>query len=284
MTRVSDGTNVPISPAPASSSNMGSPDGALPDLEATGFRANTEQINELYLQLPLYIQNAARIENCVQTLAQTVAAKTTKITSIEHVVGSLVARVTSLETNAASGSSSLTQRDPGTYSDEVTAPQPLGPMALDHPMTTEIQDVDLIPLQALMTNKHAVPFYYDAHASNASLELRSGSITFGKNLSFQHITGQSESTVKQVPCRPDSFLKQEPSVKNSWLGIKMVASHMRSTPFCVLPKQLSWFAIPSQSKTEKPESNYAPLESCCRRTPNSLPGWRRQRLVCCSST
>ena len=94
---------MPIAPAPASSSNLGSPNGSLPDLEGTGFRACTmeEQINEIYLQLPLFIQNAARIENCVQTLAQT-----TKITNIERFVGSIVARVTSLETNAASGSSS----------------------------------------------------------------------------------------------------------------------------------------------------------------------------------
>ena len=64
------------------------------------------KINDIFLQLPLFIQNAAGIENCVQTLAQTVAAKTTKFTNIEQIVGSLVARVTSLETNAASGSSS----------------------------------------------------------------------------------------------------------------------------------------------------------------------------------
>ena len=41
MAHVSDGTNVPISPAPASSSNMGSPSGSLPDLQGTGFRACT---------------------------------------------------------------------------------------------------------------------------------------------------------------------------------------------------------------------------------------------------
>ena len=41
MARVSDGTNVPISPAPASSSNVGSPNGSRPDLEGTGFRACT---------------------------------------------------------------------------------------------------------------------------------------------------------------------------------------------------------------------------------------------------
>ena len=107
MARVSDETNVPISPAPASSSNVGSPNGSLPDLEGTGFRACTmeEKINEIYLQLPLFIQNAARIENCAQTLAQTVAPQTTKISIFEQIVGSLVGRVTSLEQNAASGSS-----------------------------------------------------------------------------------------------------------------------------------------------------------------------------------
>ena len=87
MARVSDGTNVPISPAPPSSSNVGSPNGSLPDLERTGFRASTmeEKINEIYLQLPLFIQNAATNENCVQT----VDPQTTKILNIEHIVGSL---------------------------------------------------------------------------------------------------------------------------------------------------------------------------------------------------
>ena len=78
-----------------------------PDLEGPGFRVSTmeEKINEIYLQLPLFMQNATRIENYVQTLDQTVTAQITKITNIEQTVGSLVARVTSLETNAASGSS-----------------------------------------------------------------------------------------------------------------------------------------------------------------------------------
>ena len=52
--------------------------------------------------VPALQQNAARLENCVQTLAQTVAAQTTEIANIEQIVASLVA---SLETNAASCSS-----------------------------------------------------------------------------------------------------------------------------------------------------------------------------------
>ena len=76
------------------------------DLDGTGYRATTmeEQINEIYLQLPLFLQNTSRIENCVQMLSQTAAVQTTDITSLEQIVGSLLARVSSLETAAASGS------------------------------------------------------------------------------------------------------------------------------------------------------------------------------------
>ena len=41
MTRGSDGTNLPVSPAQASPSNTGSPDGSVPDLEGIGLRATT---------------------------------------------------------------------------------------------------------------------------------------------------------------------------------------------------------------------------------------------------
>ena len=66
-----------------------------------------EKINEIYLQLPLFMQIALGIENWVQPHAQTMGAQTTKITNIEQIVGSFVARAISLETNAVSGSSSL---------------------------------------------------------------------------------------------------------------------------------------------------------------------------------
>ena len=38
MARTSDGTDMPVSPLPASSSHIGSPNGSLPDLEGTGYR------------------------------------------------------------------------------------------------------------------------------------------------------------------------------------------------------------------------------------------------------
>ena len=184
MARASDGTDVPVSPLPASSSNMGSPNGSLPDLEGPGFRASTmeEKINEIYLQLPLFMHNAARIEKCVQTVAQTVAAQTTKTTNIEQIVGSLVARVTSLEQNAASGSSSPdSARSWNAYLDIVTAPQPLGPsgpMAQGRLMTVEIRGVGLIRSPVPKMNQHEVPFYWGSRVNSTTLELRTGSIIF----------------------------------------------------------------------------------------------------------
>ena len=47
----------------------------------------------------------SRMENCVQTLSQTVASHDAKITNIEQICSSLAARVTALETNATSVSS-----------------------------------------------------------------------------------------------------------------------------------------------------------------------------------
>ena len=85
-----NGTDVPVSPLPASSSNMGSPNGSLPDLEGTGYRASTmeEKINEILVQiakLPLLMQSVSRFENCVQTLSQTVASYDAKMTNIEQI-------------------------------------------------------------------------------------------------------------------------------------------------------------------------------------------------------
>ena len=46
MARVGDGTDVPVSPVLASSSNMGSPNNSLPDLEGTGYRENDGEKNK----------------------------------------------------------------------------------------------------------------------------------------------------------------------------------------------------------------------------------------------
>ena len=182
MARVGDGTNVPIAPLPASSSNIGSPNGSFPDLEGTGFRASTmeEKINEIYLQLPLFMQNAARIENCV-------AAQTTKITHILQIVGSLVARVTSLETNAASGSSS--------------------------PDTARYWNM------LGQSNGSTATGSLGSHGPGSSDDNRNT-----RRRLFQSIINLLQFIAKQVLCRPDSYSKQEPNVRTLWPDKKMMVS------------------------------------------------------------
>ena len=260
MGSVDDGSDVPMSPALASSSNMGSPNGSVPDLEGTGFRASTmeEKINEIYLQLPLFIQNAARIENCVQTLAQTVAAQTTKITNIEQIVGSPVARGTSLETNTASGSSGADLSRSWNMLDIVTAPQPLdlsGRMAQGHLMTIEIRDVGLTLSQALRTNMRGAPSYYVSRVNSTRLELLMGSIIFGKRQTYQLTINLSEYIAKQVPCQPGSHSKQEPSVRTLWPDIKMMVSPTNLIVLFAKAESLSLSASPSHLKTRKLENN-----------------------------
>ena len=78
-----DGSEVPISPEPGTSSNHGSPDGPTPDPEGSGPRPSTmgEETNEMFLQfaqLSLILQSVSRFEDCVQTLSQTVATCSAK--------------------------------------------------------------------------------------------------------------------------------------------------------------------------------------------------------------
>ena len=78
----------------------------------------------------------------------------------------------------------LIQQDLGACLDKLTAPQPLGPsgpMAQGRLMTVEIQGADLILSQALKMNLHEVPSYYGSRVNSTTLELRTGSIIFGKN-------------------------------------------------------------------------------------------------------
>ena len=174
MARASDGTDVPVSPVPASSSNLGSPNGSLPDLEGTGYRASTmeEKINDMFVQiakLPLHMQSVSRFENCVQTLSQTVASYDAKITNVEQMVSSLAARVTTVERMQRPSPVDPAHQDLGIFLDIAMAPQPpglSGPMAQGHLMTAEIQDEDLIRSQAPKMNNREAPFHYDSLANN----------------------------------------------------------------------------------------------------------------------
>ena len=75
---------------------------------------------------------------------------------------------------------------------KMTSPQPQGPMAQDHLMTTETHDEDLMLSPAPKMNNHGLPFYNDSHANNTSKGLPSGSSPSVKNQTCQTTTSLSE--------------------------------------------------------------------------------------------
>ena len=149
MTSVDDGSDVPISLVPGTSSNYGSPNGSDPDFDGTGHRSIDDQFKELRdILLPL-ARGFAEFENHSKILSEAVGMVTSRITSVEQTVNalsakmalfaameqnvstltedvnSLTARICKIETNATSVSPvAPTRQDRGTYLDIVTAPQP----------------------------------------------------------------------------------------------------------------------------------------------------------------
>ena len=121
------------------------------------------------------------------------------------------------------------RQDPGLQSNKLTAPQPQGPMARGHLMTTETHDEGLILPQAQKMNNREVPSYFDSLANNTSKQLRSGSIPFGKSLICWHVTNLLGFIAKQVPCQSGLFLKHEANVKTLLFDIRMMVFLMQLT-------------------------------------------------------
>ena len=99
MARVGDGSDVPTSPLPATSSNCGSPNVSIPGLEGTGVRPSAMEDKSTkcsYQSRSCHYSCRAYpdFENCVQTLSKTVATSSSKVTNVEQIVGRPAARVT----------------------------------------------------------------------------------------------------------------------------------------------------------------------------------------------
>ena len=178
-------------------------------------------------------------------ITKTLGDFATRLTEMEQNFSTLTARLCKVEPYATSASNvtgsarswpSLEQDDGSTATE--------GPTAQDHLMTTETQDADLIFSQALLMNMREVPSFYDFHVHSTTLELRNGSILFGKGPTYQPTINLSQFIARQAPCRSDSCSKQEPSVRTLWPDIKMMVSPMKLTVLSAAPKQLSRFAKP----------------------------------------
>ena len=146
-------------------------------------------------------------------------------------------------------------QDPDLHSNMLTAPQPQGPMAQGHLMTTETRDEDLILPQAQKMNNHEVPSYSDSLVNNISKELHSGSIPFGMNLVCRLVTNLLEFIAKQTPCQSDLFLKHEANVKTLLSDVRILALLIQSTVPSVVPILLSQCVNPDQLKSERSENS-----------------------------
>ena len=148
-----------------------------------------------------------------------------------------------------------TRQDLGTYSDTVSAPQPLGlsgPMAQGHLTITETQDADLILSQASKTNMHEVPSYYSFLVNNTTLECLLGSKSSGQRP--PHLSASPpEYIAKQVPSQPDSYSKQEPTDRTLWHGTRKMVSLTRLIVHFAIRVPISQSASPNHLRIEKLE-------------------------------
>ena len=133
-------------------------------------------------------------------------------------------------------------------------------------MTVETQDADLIRSQAPKMNMREVPVFYGSVATNTTLELRNGSILYGKSPTCQP-TNKPVTIHCKAGCRSYSHSKQqEPNVRTLLPDIKMMVSPLQLTVPSVAPKQKSLSANPKHLKTGRSESN---LRLCGECSPNS---------------
>ena len=263
MARASDGTDVPVSPVPASSSNMGSPNGSLPDFEGTVYRASTmeEKMNECSYRLRS-CRYSCRAYPDSEIASKRFPRQWPRMMRKSRILNKWLAALQPVlphwKRMQRPSPVDRARQDLGMYSDTAMAPQPLGPsspMAQGRLMTIELLDEDLIRSQAPKMNNHEVPFYYGSFANKTTLELRSGSILFGKGPIYQPTTNLSEYIATQVPCLLGSFLNHEPNVRTLWTDFKRMVSFTKLTVPSAAPIQQSLSVNPNQLKIERLENN-----------------------------
>ena len=269
MARASDGTDVPVSPFPASSSNIGSPSGSLPDFEGTGIRPSAMEwkIKGMFVQvakLPLRTQSVSRFEICVQTLAQTVASYDAKITNMERIVSSLAARASTLQTNAASdssGSGSASSWNLLGHSDGSTATGSLGshgPGSSDDNRNAR-RRLDTFSSPEDEHARSAVLLQFPSEQYHAGV-----STWFEK---FWGTTNASFSKPTRIHCKTGSMsarLVFETRAKSQdFVAARMMVSLMRLIAHFAIPVPISLSANPNRLKIEKLEDDLRLFGESC---------------------
>ena len=113
MASIDDGSEVPISPKPGTSSNHGSPTVSGPDRDGMGHHSSFDaQFKELRDMLLPLARGFADFDNHVKTISAAVGAVTSRITSVEQTVNALVAmeqNVSTLTKNLSSLTAGICQ-------------------------------------------------------------------------------------------------------------------------------------------------------------------------------
>ena len=218
-----DAMHISLPGSPPLSSNVGSPGGSGHDLDGMASRSTDEQLTEIRD----YYYHSYTLWSFSHPGSPTLKKSSTPfLPRWPHLqkwnritTPSLHACARSTEMWSQPQASQVLQHL-GTSLVKTMAPQPQGPVAQDHLMTTGTQDEDLIHSPAPKMNNPVVPFFYDSLANNTTKGLQSASIILGKNPICQRATNLSEFIAKQVPCQSGLFLKHEPNVKTLLLDIR----------------------------------------------------------------
>ena len=196
---------MPGSPLQDLSSNFGSPDIAVPDLERVGARA-TSSMEE---RLEALVCRSHNQRQPLQTIFQ-VSNKSLAVSQHGSPHWKLVQPLLP---------AFLARQDLGPYLDRFTAPQPQGPMTQGHLKNAGRQDADSINSQVQMMKMLEVPFSFGFLAHNATQACPHGS-----KRHLLRTRCQTESTAKQDLRQLGSCFTHEPSVKKLWQGTGMMAS------------------------------------------------------------
>ena len=210
----------------------------------TGFRTCTkeEKSTKSTCNHRSFIQNAARLKITSRRLFRQWLPRRLRLQILKQIVGYLVWLASLLwkQMQLPRLGKILEQTRTWRWLHNHWVPRPL---TQGHTMTMGIRDADLILFKNLKTNMHEVPSYYNCHVNNTTLGPQIGSITFGqsktarnpvflrlpcaqyhigiakwintlgKGPTYQPTINPSQFIARQVPCRPDSYSKQEPNVR-----------------------------------------------------------------------
>ena len=155
-------------------------------------------------------------------ISKTLGDSATRLTEMEQHFSALTARMCKFEDMLPQHQMFPVRQDPGLHSNKLTAPEPQGPTAQGHLMTTETHDEGLILPQAQKMNNHEVPVLFRFPCEQDLKGITKWIDTLWKSLICWHATNLLEFIAQQVPCQSSLFLKHEANAKTLLFDIRLM--------------------------------------------------------------